>query len=89
VNAWRGAIQDAAGAIDRTRTRLAAADAEYTYARNRKSPRGAALQKILDARDKARDAYAHARCNLPARIEYARKIGVAPEAWRDFPASID
>jgi hypothetical protein len=89
VDTWRANLQDAQAAIEKTRTRLAAADAEYTYARNRKSPRGEAFARIVAERDTARDEYARARCSLPARIEAARRMGVSPDVWRDFPASID
>ena len=89
VDGWRGELQNAENALDTARTKLAAADAEYTYARNRKSPRGEALKKIIDVRDKARTDFARARCSLPARIEEARRLGVPPEVWRDFPASME
>ena len=89
VDAWRGELQSAEAALDKARTKLAAADAEYTYARNRKSPRGEALKKIVDMRDNARTAFAQARCSLPARVEEARRLGVPPEVWRDFPASME
>jgi hypothetical protein len=89
VEAWRGELQNAQAAIDTARTKLAAADAEYTYARNRNSPRGEALGKIKDVRDKARKEFAKARCSLPARVEEARRLGVPAEIWRDFPASIE
>ena len=89
TSAWRTSLEAARDAIEKTRTKLADADAEYTYARNRQFPRGAAFAQIIDARDKARVEYARARCNLPARVEAARRAGVPPEIWRDFPASID
>jgi hypothetical protein len=86
---WRGELQNGEAAIAKARTFLAAADAEYTYARNRRSPRGEAFAKIIATRDKARKDYAQARCSLPARVNEARRIGVSPEVWRDFPASLD
>jgi hypothetical protein len=89
TSAWRTLLEAARDAIEKTRVKLADADAEYTYARNRQSPRGAAFAQIIDARDKARVEYARARCDLPARVEAARRLGVPPEIWRDFPASID
>ena len=89
VDGWRGELQNAEAAIDKARTKLAAADAEYTYARNRKAPRGEALAKIIAVRDKARQEFAQARCSLPARIDEARRLGVPPEVWRDFPASME
>jgi hypothetical protein len=89
VDGWRGQLQNAEAALDKARTKLAAADAEYTYARNRKSPRGEALKKIVDMRDNARTEFARARCSLPARIEEARRLGVPPEVWRDFPAAME
>ena len=89
VVAWRAELQSAEAALDTARTKLAAADADYTYARNRKSPRGEALKKIVDMRDNARKDFSLARCTLPARVEQARRLGVPPEVWRDFPASIE
>ena len=89
VDAWRGELQNAEGALDQARTKLAAADAAYTYARNRKSPRGEALKKIIEIRDKARREFTQARCSLPARVDEARRLGVPPEVWRDFPASME
>ena len=89
VDGWRGELQNAEAALDKARTKLAAADAEYTYARNRKSPRGEALKKIVDMRDNARTDFARARCSLPARVDEARRLGVPPEVWRDFPASME
>jgi hypothetical protein len=89
VDGWRGELQNAEAALDKARTKLAAADAEYTYARNRKAPRGEALKQIIDVRDKARKEFASARCSLPARVEEARRLGVPPEVWRDFPASME
>jgi hypothetical protein len=87
--AWAATLGDAEAQIERSRTRLATADAEYTYARNRKSPRGDALKKIVTSRDAARSEYATARCRLPELVEKARRAGVSAEVWRAFPASLE
>lgn len=87
TTAWSAELDQARADADKARAALAAADTDYTYARNRKKPRGAALQKIVAARDKARQDVSTTRCKVPALVERARKAGVAPEVWRDHPAS--
>src|SRR5262249_854343 len=85
--AWSTELQNARADAEKARTALAAADADYTYARNRIKPRGEALDKIVAARQQARKDVAAAGCKVPALVEQARKAGVAPEVWRDYPAS--
>lgn len=89
ASAWRSLLSDARSKAEETRVRLAAADDAYTYARNRQRPRGDALKEILTERDTARSEYARARCALPALVGRARRAGVSPDVWREYPASID
>jgi len=88
-DAWAAALGGARAQIDRARGRLAEADAEYTYARNRQRPRGEALKQIIAARDSARSEYATARCRLPELVAQARRAGVSADVWRAFPASLE
>jgi hypothetical protein len=89
AGAWSLELAKAREQVDRSRARLEKADAEYTYARNRQRPRGAALAKIVADRDAARSEYATARCRLPELVEKARRSGVSPDVWREYPASIE
>lgn len=88
VAGWKKALADAQKQLDAARARLAEADDDYTHARNRQKPRGGALEAIVGERDAARTEYARARCALPAIVEGARRAGVSPEVWRDYPASL-
>ena len=88
-DAWAATLGEARARVDKSRTRLAEADAEYTYARNRQRPRGEALKKIIATRDAARSEYATARCRLPELMEKARRAGVSPDVLRAFPASLE
>lgn len=87
ANGWANLLRNAEASVERSRAKLAAADSEYTYARNRRRPRGAALQEIIASRDQARVDTAKARCMLPALVEAARRAGVSAAVWRAFPAS--
>jgi hypothetical protein len=89
AGAWASTLAKAREEVDRSRSRLAKADAEYTYARNRQRPRGEALAKIVADRDAARSEYATARCRLPELVEKARRSGVSPDVWREYPASLE
>jgi hypothetical protein len=86
---WADALAEAQAHLVAARTRLASADDDYTYARNRQKPRGAELQKIVAARDAARTDYARARCLLPALVGQAQRAGVRADVWRDYPASVE
>jgi hypothetical protein len=85
---WSSLLAEAQSKIGASLARLGAADADYTYARNRQKPRGAALQSIIKERDEARVEYAKARCRLPELVEAARRAGVSAEVWRQYPASM-
>jgi hypothetical protein len=85
---WSTLLENAHSRVGAAQSRLAAADSDYTHARNRQWPRGGAHGTITAERDAARLEYARARCALPALVEAARRAGVAPDVWRDYPASL-
>jgi hypothetical protein len=84
---WSSALAKARARIDAAQKRLASADSDYSHARNRQYPRGAAHGELTAARESARLEYARARCALPALVDHARRAGVPAEVWRDYPAS--
>jgi hypothetical protein len=74
---WASRLIDAQVRIDEARQHVVAATAAVSEARHRKHPRGAALAKIEEQREKAEQELADAEAAFPELLEQARSEGVS------------
>jgi chromosome segregation ATPase len=83
---WASRLLDAQVRIDEARQRVVTAKAAVSEARHRRYPRGAALTKIEEERDKAEKELADAEAALPELLERAQAEGVSPTVLLRFEA---